>query len=334
MLMRCARAHGGASGALAVGVTLTTLLLVLTAPPRAAAGTRFFDIDLDDRVDPVRPGEDVVYEIEIENNRTTAAPDVVVTDFMPPGTSYVAAYRAPDYTEIPAQVFSDRVEWHLGAIERCGQLGLPPCRTIWAAFRVGNGVAPGTVMENVVTMESSDPFNFPAHQDQTYTSVGSAAIRKARVILPVLPDRDRVSVEADLARNGRHTPSDPPPPTIDPADGVRVVIAEPGGATALDITVPVTAFRCLGRASLRCRLATPRDWRPLGLDRLNIFLPLVHLQRNNAQVIVRTSKITLPDDFGPVVRLTIESGGVTYTDDATLIAKGARLAYRHKQTQP
>lgn len=331
--MRCARAKGRGSGALVVGVILTLIALVLVAPPRAAA-QRVFDVDLDDRNDPVRPGEDVVYEIDVENSRTFSAPDVVVTDFLPPGTSYIAAYRAPDYAEIPAWIFSDRVEWHLGALESCGHIDLPPCRDIWAVIRVGAGVDPGTVLHNLVTMTSSDAVNFPAHQDQTYTSVGSAAIRKARISLPIVPGRDRVSAEADLGRDGRRTPFDPATPTIDPTEGVRVILSEPGGATALDITVPGSAFRCIGTASVRCRLADPKAWRPLGLDRLNIFLPLIHLQRNNAQVIVRSGQLSLPDSLGPVLELTIESGGETYTDVATLEPGANRLVYAHKQSEP
>jgi hypothetical protein len=231
-------------------------------------------------------------------------------------------------------VFSDRVEWHIGTLESCGHIDLPPCRDIWAVFRVENGVDSGTVLHNQVTMTSSDAVNFPAHQDQTYTSVGSAALRKARVTFPILPGRDRVSVEADLARNGRRTPFDPATPTIDPTEGIRIILSEPGGATALDVTVPGSAFRCIGNASVRCRLADPRVWRPLGLDRLNVFLPLIHLQRANAQVIVRTGKLSLPDNFGPVLELTVESGGETYTDEALLVAGANRLSYTHKQSDP
>jgi uncharacterized repeat protein (TIGR01451 family) len=63
----------------------------------AAALEREFplDVDLADRVDPVPPGGDIVYEIELENFTDQAAPDVVVTDFLPPGTTFVSAYRQP-----------------------------------------------------------------------------------------------------------------------------------------------------------------------------------------------------------------------------------------------
>src|SRR5581483_2038862 len=336
MRMRRARA-AGTSGALVAGVCSILPLAValfLAAPLRAEAQTKLFDLDLDDRTDPVRPGENVVYEVNTENGRSFDAPDVVITDFLPPGTTYVSAHRAPDYAEIPAQVFSDRVEWHIGALEPCGRVGFPPCRDIWATFHVGGGVAPGTVLTNHVEMTSSDPANFPLHQDTTYTSVGTAAIRRAKVTFPVLAGRDRVTVEADLARDGRSTPFDPAPPTIDPTQGIRVVLSEPGGATALDVTVPGSAIKCIGSASTRCRLDDPRVWRPLGLARLTVFLPLPFLQRRNAQVIVRTSQISLPDDFGPVVQLRIESGSDVYTDVAELTPGPNRLVYSHKQNVP
>lgn len=299
-----------------------------------AEASRVFDIDIDDRTDPVRPGEHAVYELNVENSLTTPAPDVVVTDFLPPGTSFVAAYRAPDFSAIPTDVVGGQAHLHLGQLDSCGNLGLPPCRDVWITLKVDQSVAPGTVLTNHVVMSSSDPVTFPDHQDTTYTSVGTAAIRKAKVALPVTPGRDRVYAEADLARDGMSTPSDPPPPTLNPADGLRVILREPGGATALDVTVDGDSLRCHGTATVGCKLGSPSDWKPLGLDRLTLSLPHTSSQRNNAHVLVRTSALSLPDDFGPVLELTIVSGGVTYTDVAELIPHVNRLTYAHKQSVP
>jgi uncharacterized repeat protein (TIGR01451 family) len=331
--MRDAMSIGSCVRAAAIGAAIAVSLLdaPLTRPAFAARG---FDIDLDDRVDPVRPGEEIVYEIGIENSFETPAPDTIVTDFLPPGTTYVAAYRQPDYAEIPAEVDSGVVRWHLGDEPSCGNVGLPPCRDIWAVLRVDDDVAPGTVLMNHVEMTSSDPVNYPTHQDTTYTSVGSAAIRNAKVTFPRTPGRDRITVRADLARSGLQTPSSPPPPTLDPSAGVHIMLREPGQAPVLDIDVPGSALRCSGTVARHCQLDDPSLYRPLGLDRLTIFLPFLLQQRNNAQVLVRTASLTLPDDFGPDLELTIDSGGVTYVDDATLRAAPNRLTYLHTQAEP
>ena len=319
--------------AAAIGAALAGALLVapLAAESFAARG---FDIDLDDRVDPVRPGEEIVYEIGIENSFESPAPDTIVTDFLPPGTTYVAAYRQPDYALVPAEVDSGVVRWHLGDEPSCGNLGLPPCRDIWAVVRVDSDTAPGTVLMNHVQLTSSDPTNYPTHMDIAYTSVGSAAIRNAKVSFPRTPGRDRITIRADLARSGLATPTSPPTATIDPLAGVRIVLGEPGQVPVLDLTVPGSALRCSGTVARHCQLDDPRLYRPLGLDRLTIFLPFLLQQRNNAQVMVRTAALSLADDFGPDLELTIESAGVAYVDQATPHVVVNRLTYRHTQAEP
>lgn len=325
--LRGRRALGGLLSGLLVA------LLLLTAVP-ARAGTVLFDVDVDDRVDPVRPGDELVYEIEIENSRPEPAPDVVVTDFLPPGTTFVAAYREPDWAEVPAEVLPGEVRLHLGDEPGCGQVGLPPCNTIWATVRVDDGVAPGTVLANRVEMSSSDPLAFPTHRSVVYTSVGSAAIRKAWIVFPGQPGRDRITVDVDLARAGLRTPLHPRTPTIDLADGIRVKLGEPGAAPVVDVTVPGSAFVCSGTGSRSCRLADPAAFRPLGLHTLVVFLPAKLLQRNNARLRAHTAALSLADDFGPVLEVRVESGGVEYVDIAQMRPGRDRLSYTHKQTKP
>lgn len=318
-----------AASALALAVALAF------AAGSAQAVPRGFDVDLDDRNDPVRPGEEVVYELAIENSLLAVAPGVVVTDLLPPGTSFVEARRAPDWSLVPANVLADRVELSLGDLASCGAVDLPACRDVWVTLRVDPGVPPGTVLQNQVVMTSSDPAGFPTHRSRIFTSVGSAAIRAARVLMPpTATGRDTVSVEADLARDGRRSPLDPAPSTLDPREGLRVVLREPGGTVALHVELPGSAFRCRGTGSMRCRLENPSAWRALGLDRLDVFLPDVASQRNGAQVLVRTTKTTLPDDFGPVLEIVVESAGTTWSDEATLAVGSGRLSYSHKQSDP
>ena len=310
------------------------LVAAIGALPTAAGASRLFDVDLDDRVDPVPPGAELVYEIEVENSFLLPAPDTVVSQTLPPGTTFVAAYRQPDWAEIPGEILPGEVRFHLGDEPSCGNVGLPPCRDIWSVLRVDEDVEPGTVLMSRVEVTSSNPEAYPPHVDSIYTSVGTAAIRTGRVTFARTAGRDRVSVEADLGRAGLPNPLLPAPPTIDPTTGVRVVVRDAGGFTALDLTLPGDAFKCSGTVARRCRLVDPRAWRPSGLDRLNFFLPMVFQQRNNAQVLLRTAALTLPDDFGPTVEITIESDGATFVDEAEFVPGPNRLAYRHRQTEP
>ena len=328
-----ARLRGGVRrAALAFGLA-AGLAIAASTPARAVP--RGFDIDIDDRNDPVRPGEFAVYELAIENSLLAVAPGVVVTDLLPPGTSFVEARRAPDWALVPATVFADRVELSLGDLASCGAVDLPACRDVWVTLRVDPGVPPGTVLQNQVVMTSSDPTRFPSHRSRIYTSVGTAAIRTARVLVPpTAVGRDTVSADADLARDGRRSPLDPAPSTLDPRNGMRVVLREPGGAVALDVELPGSAFRCRGTGSVRCRLENPSAWRALGLDRLDVFLPDVGSQRNGAQVLVRTARTTLPDDFGPGLEIVVESAGTTWSDEATLTVGSGRLSYSKKQSDP
>jgi hypothetical protein len=116
--------------------------------------------------------------------------------------------------------------------------------------------------------------------------------------------------------------------------GVRVRLGETGKTPVVDVTVPGSAFKCSGAASQRCRLADPQMWRPLGLDRLNFFLPYPQIQRNNAHVLVRTINLSLPPDIGSDLKLTIDAAGQSYTDNALFVRKANRLSYLHNQSLP
>src|SRR5205085_65167 len=124
------------------------------------------------------------------------------------------------------------------------------------------------------------------------------------------------------------------PPTLDFSDGIRVRLGEEGSAPVMDVTVPGSALKCSGAASVTCRLADPKLWRPFGLDRLNISLPYKLVQRNNAGVLVQTAYLTLPADLGPVLELTIDAAGETYTDTAVLVGKRGHFTYTHTQAKP
>lgn len=298
-----------------------------------AAG-RALDVGLDDRVDPVPVGDNVVYEIDLDVTSSVPAPGVVVTLTIPAGTTFVSAVRQPDYAPISGDVAGSEVRFDLGEEPSCNGKDIPACAEIWALVHVGGSVDPGTVLQASVVATSSDPADFPTDSHTVYTSVGSLAIRKGRLSFSANPGRDRLGFEADLGRDGWPSPNDPLPPTIDISGGVRVRLGGAGETPVIDITVPGNAFKCSGIASERCRLADPKVWRPFGLDRLNFFLPYPLLQRNNAGILVQATNLSLPPDIGPEMQLTVDAGGETYTDTALFVGKGSHLAYTHTQAKP
>lgn len=298
------------------------------------AVARSLDVSLDDRVDPVPAGADLVYELDLDVTADAPAPDVRLTLTLPAGTSFVSAVRQPDYAPIAADVVGSEVRFDLGAEPSCNGKNIPACAAIWARVHVDGSVDPGTVLAATVVATSSDPGSFPTDTHTAYTSVGTLAIRKGRVNFSATPGRDRIQFEADVGRAGWPSPDDPLPPTLDIAGGVRVRMGESGAPPAVDVTVPYEAFTCIGSAAIRCRLASPKAWRPLGLDRLNVFFPLAYQQRNNASVLVRSYDLSLPDDAGPEMTLTIDAGGETYTDEALHTTAGRRLIYTHTQAKP
>ncbi|MBY0277545.1 hypothetical protein K2Z84_19605 [Candidatus Binatia bacterium] len=298
------------------------------------AAARSLDVSLDDRVDPVPAGADMVYELDLDVTSDVPAPGVVLTLTLPPGTSFVSAVRQPDYAPIAGDVVGNEVRFDLGEEPSCNGKNIPACAAIWALVHVDGGVAPGTVLVATVVATSSDSANFATDTHTAYTSVGTLAIRKGRVNFSAVPGRDRIQLEADVGRAGWASPNDPLPPTLDLSSGIRVRMGEAGAAPVVDVTVPFAAFTCIGSASVRCRLADAKAWRPLGLDRLNVFFPLDFQQRNNASVLVRSYDLSLPDDVGPDMRLTIDAGGATFTDDALHAPAGRRLIYTHTQAKP
>lgn len=313
-----------------VAVAAGCLLLALAG----TAGARALDVSLDDRVDPVPAGSDLVYEIDLDVTSNEPAPDVLVTLTLPPGTSFVSAVRQPDYAPIAADVVGNEVRFDLADEPSCNGNDLPACAAIWALVHVDGGVDDGTVLAATAVATSSDPGRFPTDTHTTYTSVGSLAIRRGRVTFNALPGRDRIQFDADVGRAGRPSPSAPLPPTLDLSDGIRVRMGETGEAPVVDVTVPADAFTCIGSASVRCRLSDAKLWRPLGLDRLNVSFPLDFVQRNNARVVVRSYNLTLPPDIGPDLQLTIDAGGETYTDTALHVPGARRLTYTHTQAKP
>lgn len=327
----------------------TALLLLVHGVPAAAQNEPItprdqeypLDVDLDDRVDPVRPGEDVVYEVEVENFTTQIAPDVVLTVHPPPGTIFVGARREPDWAEVPSQAVGDAIVLDLGGVHPCDHPGWPRCRDIWLTLRVDPGVAEGTVLENRVAIASADAPTYPPNEVTTYTTASSAAVRQAKVFVGHAP-RDRAIVELDLARDGIPAGDDPPSPTIDLGDGVRVVLGEPGAEPILDVTVPAEQLRCTNPSQdpnrlTSCTVRDPKAFRPLGLQRLQLRTkPYLRVQRNNTQVRLRGFFLDIPESTGMELEVRLEAAGEVFADRFVVepSPNGRFRRYGHHQGEP
>jgi len=313
-------------------------MCLLAAPAAAGPNDAQFplDVDLADRVDPVRPGEDLVYELEVENFTLVPASDVVVIDHLPPGTSFVVAHRQPDYAEVPAIVIGDQVRFELGSVAPCDQIATPRCRDLWVVLRVDPSVPEGTVVVNRVSISSSTP-GLPANEADIVTTVSSAAIRSVKLNVG-RPGRDRVQLRADFARSGLHTPLDPPTPTIDVTGGWTLRIGVPLETPLFEVTIPAGEMECSGVANpvkpIRCKLRDKKLWKPLGIVKLDFFLPgYLHAQRNNADVSLKLAGLTIPPSTGPDFELEIQAGGEEYRHVVPLAANanGTVLSYSKGQ---
>jgi hypothetical protein len=318
-------------------ITALTALVTLSAAalPNEALAVKSFDVKLDDRVDPVAPGDEMVFEIDVIIRGQQTVPDVAVTLTTSSALSFVEARRGPTWEVIPADVQGQSVTFELGPEEPCNDKELPPCREISAVFQVDAGTTPGSVLETGVSMTSSDPGS-PTDSAVIYTSVGSLALRNGR--MPV--DAGVVRLRAHIGRTGMHSPLDPPPPNIDLSQGLRIRFGEVGQAPVFDLLLPADALECDVRPDprlpTRCRLVDNRAWRPLGLLRFRLYKNGDFAQLNNAVLRVTLDDLGTAVGFGPDLELTLDANGVTYTDSATFVQKdgGRLLFYDHDQFEP
>jgi hypothetical protein len=295
------------------------------------------DIDLADRVDPVPPGGDLVYEVELENFTDEVAPDVVVTVFPPPGTSFVSAYRQPAWNEVPAEIEPGLVRLLVGPVEPCDMGDTPRCRDIWLALEVDESVPAGTVVENRVRIASSDAVSYPTNETSRTTTIATAVIHKARLLVGE-PDRDSFSLRVDLGRSGLRRAIDPPTPTIDPSGGLRIRLGAPGAPPILDLDLPPSALDCTDPHGnplrpIRCKLEDRRAYDPLGLSSLILDLPsYVASQRSNAKLRLSGRRLTIDPALGSSLEVTIEAAGSSFSAIAPLTGLGRRRTYSSRES--
>jgi uncharacterized repeat protein (TIGR01451 family) len=297
------------------------------------------DIDMGDRVDPVRPGGQIVYEVEVENFTDEVAPGVVVTEHLPAGTHFVAARREPDWAMLSAVVEAGEVRIPLGDVAPCDQADTARCRDLWIVLGVDGSVSEGTRLTNRVSVESSDE-RLPPNEATTVTTAGSAAVRAAQIDMG-RPGRDRAALRADLARDGLATPLDPPTGTIDLSEGLVLRLGWSGQSPWFDAALSASELECRGSGSglrrVRCGLRDRRAGKALGIKKLRVLLPgYLAAQRNNASVNLKLAGLALPAPGGTSLRIELEAGEEIFADEIELEARrgGRQLRFRRSQGDP
>jgi hypothetical protein len=166
------------------------------------------------------------------------------------------------------------------------------CRDIWLALRVDESVSLGSVVENRVRIESSDPVDYPTNEANRRTTVGTAKIDTARLLVGE-PGRDGFTLRVDIGRAGsgersthRHRPS-----TRVVASSSEWALRERRSSTrhpaerARVHRPPRSPAR-----PIRCKLASRNAYAAIGLTSLVLDLPsYVAAQRSNARLASRAA---------------------------------------------
>ena len=311
---------------------LLLFLLSLGFTSSALAAKKHFQLEFSDRVDPSAPGEQIVFEATIRVSGDPA-PDVRLSVFLPPDTTFVEARQQPDFSLVPATLEPGVAHLDFAELAPCGKKKLAACTELWLTIAVDPAATPDVVAETVAELSSSDAEMFPTTTQTVYTSIGSLAIRQAKASLGA--ERTRVQFDADVGRSGWGNLLAPPPPNIDLEAGVHISIGEPGQTPVFEADLGPDDLRCSGTSRIRCRPEDKRFWKGEGLSKLSITLQHEFFPRNNARVGVKTTFGPVPADFGPLIEVSVEAGGITYTDTALLEAKNPTvLRYKHGREDP
>ena len=124
------------------------------------------------------PGGEMEYRIYFKNEGSAPAHDVIITDTLPPNTSFVSwhGYINNPYISfwdetIPVEVRGNQVVWRLGEVEG-GQYG-----RIYAQVRIADTAQVGDVLTNTVQISTSD---------EEWDFTDNTAILTTTVISPVI----------------------------------------------------------------------------------------------------------------------------------------------------
>ena len=155
-----------------------------------------------DDVDPVAPGQDIKYEITLSNSGPNAARDVVLSDAIPPGTTFVSATQkgGPAFTiSTPAVGGTGNFQATAATLPR--QEGA----TFELVVKVASGAANGSTVSNTANSSASTPDPEPANDSDTEVTtvnrVADLAVTKSDSPDPVLAGGD-VTYTIEVTNSG------------------------------------------------------------------------------------------------------------------------------------
>ena len=150
-------------------------VLVQNTPP--------FDIAVDEDVNPVAPGDPLVYTVTYSNRSSTSATNTALTFPLPQGVTFVSATGG-------GVLNGNTVEWNLNTLPAL--MGGAQRVTV----NVGNGVVPGSVLD-VDKAEITGTVNFLEHSSSTLAVTGVSNNGSMVLAMELNPD----SIEPNKALN-------------------------------------------------------------------------------------------------------------------------------------
>ncbi|EIM74032.1 hypothetical protein A3SI_16687, partial [Nitritalea halalkaliphila LW7] len=116
----------------------------------------------------IEAGQELVYTITVRNTGTGAARNVVVTDPVPVAATFVSADNG-------GMLANGLVTWTIAALQPGEAI------TLQLIVRVGDQIAPGSVIINVATAETPDDPNTPISSDPVRTEVVEPRVAEIEV---------------------------------------------------------------------------------------------------------------------------------------------------------
>ena len=127
-------------------------------------------IDKSDSSDPVNPGTNLIYTLQITNNGPSDSTGAVVLDALPSGVSFVSATDGGTYDSD-----SHAVRWAIGTLAKDAST------SVNITVRVNESASPG-IITNIATVDANETENYPANnavtEDTTINTVNGPPLAK------------------------------------------------------------------------------------------------------------------------------------------------------------
>jgi uncharacterized repeat protein (TIGR01451 family) len=262
-------------------MTITVRVLPATRGPLqndARVGSATFDDDLSDNLatfttdvigsadlsitksdspDPVVAGTDLTYTVTVTNGGPSTADDVVVTDPLPTGTTYVSGVDGNGAT-VCALVQQNQIVCELGTMQPGAT------KTVYITVHVAPSVPTGTVLNNTATVSSSTPDPNTANNGaSTTTTVRTSAelwldkqgVKRSGNPSPVVVYTLVVHNDAGCETDAQSTPT-PTCGTGGPSDALNVTVTDKLPLDAKKLVVQYVSPQCTYTASTHTVVCT------------------------------------------------------------------------------